>query len=432
MDYIRYMRAQPGYDPNTRHCLFGLDADLMMLGLCTHERHFALLREEVKFGKKSTKKILVPEEITFYLLHLSLMREYLELEFLPLKGRLSFEYDLEKIIDDWVLMGFLVGNDFIPHLPDLHIADGALPILYNTYMNVLPDLNGYINENGILNLERFQQFMEALSKVDLEHFSEYYSDLKYLEAKRANNLKDIKVDSKYMIDKFLDSCLEEQQDSMPKKFRDSGLEALIKATDDILLEENKKQRDCNLDDILKEEDVVIEEEYDFDDAISEEKSKSSYEDVNFKEEFRLHKRDYYMNKLEYEQITPEIMKSQAEGYIKAIQWNLHYYYNGVCSWSWFYPHHYAPYISDIKDFKDIKFDFELGKPFKPYEQLLAVLPAASKKLLPKCYHHLMLSEESDIKSYYPEDFKTDLNGKKHEWEAVVLIPFIDEVIYLIF
>jgi 5'-3' exoribonuclease 1 len=39
----------------------------------------------------------------------------------------------------------------------------------------------------------------------------------------------------------------------------------------------------------------------------------------------------------------------------------------------------------------------------------------------------MLEEGSPISHFYPSEFKTDLNGKKQEWEALVLIPFIDEV-----
>jgi len=34
---------------------------------------------------------------------------------------------------------------------------------------------------------------------------------------------------------------------------------------------------------------------------------------------------------------------------------------------------------------------------------------------------------SPIGDFYPTKFSTDLNGKQQEWEAVVLIPFIDEV-----
>lgn len=51
----------------------------------------------------------------------------------------------------------------------------------------------------------------------------------------------------------------------------------------------------------------------------------------------------------------------------------------------FYPHHYAPFISDVTDFKDMDIKFEMGSPFLPFQQLMAVLPAASKELLPEPY-----------------------------------------------
>jgi len=38
----------------------------------------------------------------------------------------------------------------------------------------------------------------------------------------------------------------------------------------------------------------------------------------------------------------------------------------------------------------------------------------------------MCSPNSPILDFYPRDFKLDKNGKKQDWEAVVLIPFIEE------
>ena len=70
--------------------------------------------------------------------------------------------------------------------------------------------------------------------------------------------------------------------------------------------------------------------------------------------------------------------------------------------------------------------FDYGKPFLPFEQLMAVLPAGSKKLMPKPLRTLMTDTNSPIIDFYPEKFECDLNGKQQAWEAVVLICFINE------
>jgi len=60
----------------------------------------------------------------------------LDFEFREIKNQ--FNYDLERIIDDFIFMGFLLGNDFIPHIPTLSIRDGGLDTLLFIYSKFLP------------------------------------------------------------------------------------------------------------------------------------------------------------------------------------------------------------------------------------------------------------------------------------------------------
>lgn len=190
MEYIRLAKAQPDYDPNVRHCLYGLDADLIMLGLLSHDPHFCLLREEVTFGRQSKQKSKELEHQNFFLMHLSVVREYLEHEFQDLRqpGVLSFPFDMERIIDDFILLAFFVGNDFLPNLPNLHINEGALALQFRTYKKILPKAKGYINEHGVINLDRLKLLLDELSECEKQFFESENNDASYLKGKQKNQL----------------------------------------------------------------------------------------------------------------------------------------------------------------------------------------------------------------------------------------------------
>ena len=47
MEFIRSQRTQPGYNPSQSHIIHGLDADLSMLALSSHEPNFSILVEQL-------------------------------------------------------------------------------------------------------------------------------------------------------------------------------------------------------------------------------------------------------------------------------------------------------------------------------------------------------------------------------------------------
>ena len=190
MKFIRSQRCHPNYDPNQRHVLHGLDADLIMLALATHEVHFTILREEIIFNKHQKEKSLeqariemeqqnvvsTPEDEWIFnkrlqCLHIDILREYLHYEFISLQDQLPFTYDLERLIDDFVFLCFFVGNDFLPHLPSLDIRDGAIDFLMLVYKEMLPSLGGYITSpGGEVNLTQVDVLLGRVGEIEDEVF----------------------------------------------------------------------------------------------------------------------------------------------------------------------------------------------------------------------------------------------------------------------
>ena len=135
---------------------------------------------------------------------------------------------------------------------------------------------------------------------------------------------------------------------------------------------------------------------------------------------------YYEQKFNVDPKNHEFRHQVARDYALGLCWVLRYYFQGCPSWNWYYPHHYAPFAADFVDIADMPVEFDKGKPFKPFEQLMGVLPASSNHALPQVFHPLMEDPNSPIIDFYPEDFPLDLNGKKFAWQGVILLPFIDE------
>jgi 5'-3' exonuclease len=167
------LRTRESYDPNTRHCFYGADADLIMLSLLTHEPHFTIIREEHVVKKQrngGVQRLELSRTSNFQLIHIGLLREYMMLESRHLSGKMKIRFDLERIIDDFVFFCFFIGNDFMPTLSALDIAEGSLDKLMEFYQKCLPQMQGYITDSGTIHWDRAEPFIWLLAEHENEVF----------------------------------------------------------------------------------------------------------------------------------------------------------------------------------------------------------------------------------------------------------------------
>jgi 5'-3' exoribonuclease 1 len=139
-------------------------------------------------------------------------------------------------------------------------------------------------------------------------------------------------------------------------------------------------------------------------------------------------------------------------YLESLVWTARYYYQypdvGVPSWSWFYPHHYAPSVRDIFAFQQMmekthslngiertqepwkyshlnnnmnNIAFKKHKPVKHAELLLMVLPPSSHSAAGIAEY----AKSPRLSRYFPETYSISYPFHTFTWECHPIMPIID-------
>jgi 5'-3' exonuclease len=445
------------YQPNYTHVLYGLDADLIMLGLVTHEPNFLLLREKMSVvmagrgrnnnnnrgrggggrgggGRQSSnnkkKDMLDYNENDFEVLELSGLRQMLALQFQKFltnknkttnnKSSSSKEaFDLTRIVDDFVFMCMLVGNDFLPHAPHLEIDAGAISLMMSNYMDLLGDSwgGGYLTHKERIHPQRLEEFIYCLAAYEEEHFKRRG----YEENEPGWKLS---AENEEEVDDFYGTFYSGEPTpacAVPANVRkpitgQGRFDGTAMDKDEPAPEERPMEPSGNRSFRRKHPDSLSRSYRDF------------YYDVKMGWKPNDRSRTLYRR------------RTHVRDYLEGLHWCLNYYHNGCPSWNWYFPYLYSPLCTDMVNLHEFYSDpdehgycsmkFDQGEPFPSLAQLLSVLPPQSADLLPNALAELMLHTSSPLKSFYPPDFTTDPNGKRQSWEAVVEIPFINADVLL--
>lgn len=378
MKFIRSQRVQYGYNPNRRHVIYGLDADLIFLGLASHEAYFTIIRENViDMNAENPERDGIGPEY-FHFLNLWVLRQYLERDLRP-DANMAIPWNLEFALDDFIFLCFGAGNDFIPSMPGFSVHQGAIRTILRVYKRTLGRINRWVTQNGYPDLYALREFFNQFTSGEAKELETIlFPDKRAIKAQEFVNL-------------ITDT---EKPVYNPKAEEEAGLVPGPNG-------EKPSSRPA-----------------------SRSGPPPDPHELKIK---------YYNAKFGFNSpsvIQHEVPKLLTE-FVRGMIWVLHYYLFGVPSWDWYFPYHYAPCASDIPilgiDERAVYAPFDRNKePFKPLIQLMSVLPPQSAHALPPTMAFLMTSPESELHEFYPTKFKVDLNGGTAIWKGVIHVPFIDE------
>lgn len=176
----KIMKIISGLSSNARVCIYGLDADLIMLSLmnCNYDKIILIRDNSFNNNLSEAKKVID-------YLNINHLRRYICNDMLELlekhKGVKPNAIDLHNLVYDYVLMCFLLGNDFLEHIPSLSIKKHGIDIIMRAYINSWKGFH-LINKEHIhnlpyiINLHYLKDIMYNLKNSEIYFFNNFKLD----------------------------------------------------------------------------------------------------------------------------------------------------------------------------------------------------------------------------------------------------------------
>jgi len=153
---VQYIREQPS-SRNDVHCMYGLDADLFMLSLATHCPKFYLLRED-QFRT-------VWNDTLFYTVDIKKLRRGL----IEKWGGDDCKSG-DSLINDFIFICFMAGNDFLHSLPACHDLSESIDFLMDLRLQTLKCEFITAGPQNY-NLGNLTEFLSQLAKSEVQIIS---------------------------------------------------------------------------------------------------------------------------------------------------------------------------------------------------------------------------------------------------------------------
>ena len=129
---------------NANVTVYGLDADLIMLSILhlKYCNNIYIFREAPEFLKSSINVAADIKDNEPYFLDISHLSDFIVIE-------MDCKYHQPNRVEDYILMCFFLGNDFLPHIPALNIRTNGLTVLMDVYRKHI----GNYNNRTLISLE---------------------------------------------------------------------------------------------------------------------------------------------------------------------------------------------------------------------------------------------------------------------------------------